>query len=105
MENEAQQEKEQFVSVELLGQRYTFRTEDDLAKANEIARLYAREVEKVRKDLTRSQARPTDQVVLIIAALNIADQQYELEKKLAELKKEITDRSVNLVERLNVYLK
>lgn len=99
MKHEPKQE-EKFVSVDLLGQRYTFKTENDVAKANEIANLYVKEVNRVQKELTGKSSRPTDQVILILAALNIADKHYELEKKYADLKSEISDRSVNLINRL-----
>lgn len=100
MEHETQQQSEKFVSVELLGQRYTFKTENDMPKANEIANLYVQEVNRVRKELVGNSSRPTDQVILILAALNIADKHYELEKRYANLKSEISGRSVNLINRL-----
>ncbi len=93
---------EQFVTIELLGQSYTFKAEADSSNAKEVADLLVEEVAKVETELSTKSSTIAKQTILILAALNIASENYKLKKKYSDMLQNISERSANLIRELDI---
>ncbi len=71
---------EHLVTIELFGQPYTFKSDADVAKANEAAELLLNEVRKVQAQQTGSSTYMPKLTILILAALNIANSIMQLKR-------------------------
>ena len=71
---------EHLVTIELFGQPYTFKSDADVAKANEAAELLLDEVRKVQAQQTGSSTYMPKLTILILAALNIANSIMQLKR-------------------------
>lgn len=89
---------EQLVTIELFGQPYTFKVEEESSKAKEVADLLVNEVTKV--ELSTKSSTITKQTILILAALNIASENYKLKKIYSDM----SERSANLIRELDMCL-
>jgi cell division protein ZapA (FtsZ GTPase activity inhibitor) len=89
---------EQLVTIELFGQSYTFKAEEDVSKAEDVANLLVKEVEKVELQLSAKAPTINKQTILILAALNIASENY----KLKNLTQEISERLEKLIRLLGM---
>jgi cell division protein ZapA (FtsZ GTPase activity inhibitor) len=63
---------EHLVTIELFGQPYTFKSDADVAKANEAAELLLEEVRKVQGQQSGPSTYIPKLTILTLAALNIA---------------------------------
>ena len=92
---------EQLVTIELFGQPYTFKTESDIADAKEVADYLVKEVTRFE---TQHSSKSSDNKfgTLILAALNIANENIELKKKHSDLLIDISKQSANLIRALDV---
>lgn len=92
---------EQLVKIELFGQPYTFKTESGITNAKEVADYLVKEVTKFENQHS-SKSSGTKLVILILAALNIANENIELKKKYSDLLITISKQSANLICALDV---
>ncbi len=88
---------EQLVTIELFGQPYTFKTESDVTNAREVADFLIKEVAKVETQLSSKSSKITKLATLILAALNIANENVELKKTHSDLLRDISERSASLI--------
>ncbi len=95
---------EQLVTIELFGQSHTFGAETEISKAKEVADLLVKEVARVEGQLSAKSSMIPRQTILILAALNIAGENYELKKKYSERLKTVSERSANLIQALDMCL-
>ncbi len=65
------------VSIELFGRTYTFRPDADGRNAREIAEYVSNEIERVASQSKESAAPLSQQVILLMAALNITDRFFK----------------------------
>lgn len=84
---------EQLLTIELFGQPYTFRTDSDLRKAKEVADILIREVNRVEAQQKKAGAAITKNAMLILAALNIAAENIELNKKQTDFIENVSQRA------------
>jgi cell division protein ZapA (FtsZ GTPase activity inhibitor) len=91
---------EQLVTIELFGQPYTFKTESDITNAKEVADYLVKEVAKVETQHS-SKSSVTKFATLILAALNIANENIERKKIYSELLANISKQSANLIRALD----
>ncbi len=89
------------MTIELFGQPYTFRVQTEVKKAREIADLYAQEVAKVQSQQIREKPGTTQTAILIIAALNIANENVELRTYYEGMLQDISKRSADLIRELD----
>ena len=87
---------EHMVTIELFGQPHTFKADTEVAKANEVADLLKREVEKVQDQQTGSSTHIPKMTILILAALNIAHNSMQLNKDADDIIDQITRRCETL---------
>ena len=92
---------EQLVTIELFGQPYTFKTETDVNKAKEVADYLVKEVTRIDNQHSKISSDVTKLTTLILAALNIANENIELKKNHSDLMKDISRRSINLIRALD----
>lgn len=93
---------EQLVTIELFGQLHTFGAETEISRAKEVADLLVKEVARVEGQLSAKASMIPRQTILILAALNIAAENYELERKYSERLRELSERSANLIKTLDM---
>ena len=87
---------EQLVTIELFGQPYTFKTESGATNAKEVADYLVKEV--TREDQQSSQSSNITKIAtLILAALNIANDNIEQKKIHSDQLRDISKRSENLI--------
>jgi cell division protein ZapA (FtsZ GTPase activity inhibitor) len=92
---------EQLVTIELFGQPYTFKTESDVIKAKEVAEYLVEEVARIETQHAKTSSNVTKLTTMILAALNIANENMELKKNHSELLENISRRSSSLISELD----
>jgi cell division protein ZapA (FtsZ GTPase activity inhibitor) len=95
---------EQHVTINLFGQPYTFKAEAEDKNAQEVADILVKEVAKVQSQQAKESPGITHIAILVIAALNIASENIEIKKNYSELLHGISERSANLIRRLDAGL-
>ena len=91
---------EQLVTIEIFGQPYTFKTDSDVVNAKEVADYLVQEVTKIEtQDSSKSSV--TKFTTLLLAALNIANENIEMKQKYSDLLKNFSKRSMNLIRTLD----
>jgi cell division protein ZapA len=84
---------EQLLTIELFGQPYTFRTDSDLQKAKTVADILMREVKQVEAQQKKAGTGITKNAMLILAALNIAEENLELKQKQTNFMENVSQRA------------
>lgn len=84
---------EQLLTIELFGQPYTFKTDSDLTKAKEVADILIQEVKRVEAQQKKSGMGITKNAMLILAALNIAAKNIELNKKQTDFVENVSQHA------------
>jgi len=92
---------EETVTIELFGQPHTFKANLEVAKVKEVADLVVREVTRVENQQSGQTSNISKLAVLMLAALNIANEHMELKKNYAELLRDVTSRSEKLIQTLD----
>ena len=92
---------EQLVTIELFGQPYTFKAESEVTEAKDVANSLAKEVERVKRQQTGQSTDFSKLTILIIVALNIANENFELKKNHSNFLEEIFRRSEGLIHTLD----
>ena len=83
---------EQHVTIDLFGQSYTFKTDSEVFKAEEVADFLVKEVEKVESQHSVKTLDVTKFTTLILAALNIANENFEIKRNDSVLLNDISQR-------------
>ena len=92
---------EQLVKIELFGQPYTFKAESDVDQAKEVADLLVKEVSRIEGQQSGKSSAASNLTTLMLAALNIAHQNLELENRYARFMQHLSERSQNLIGHLD----
>jgi len=92
---------ENMVTIKLFGQPYTFKADTEVAKANEVADLLAREVQKVQDQPTGPSTYIPKLTILILAALNIANHIVQLKKNTGDFVDQMAERCEALNRKLD----
>ena len=88
---------EQLVTIELFGQPHTFKTDSDVTKAKEVADLLAEAVARVESQQSDPLSNISRQKILILAALNIANENMELKRNHSKLLHDVAQRTTKLI--------
>jgi cell division protein ZapA (FtsZ GTPase activity inhibitor) len=83
---------EQLVTIDLFGQSYTFKTDSEVFKAEEVADFLLKEVKKVESQHSVKTLDVTKFTILILAALNIANENIEIKRNDLEFINDISQR-------------
>ena len=92
---------EQIVTIELFGQPHTFKTDSDVTRAKEVAELLVKEVARVESQQIDPSSDISRQTILILAALNIANENMELKRNHSNLLHDVAQRTTKLIGRLD----
>ena len=95
---------EQLVTIELFGHPFTFKAETDATQAKEVADFLVKEVTKAEGQLSSKSSTVTKRIILILAALNIANQYFELKQNHSDLLQNISERSASLIGKIETCL-
>lgn len=91
---------DQVVTIDILGQPFTFKTDADIEEAREVAEYVAKSVEQAERQCAQKTLVPEKRTILILTALNITNEYFNLKKKHKELLKDIDQRSNHLLNTL-----
>ena len=92
---------EQLVKIELFGQPYTFKAESEVRNAEKVADYLVKEVSKVTAQQSRQSSNINKLAVMILTALNIANENIELKREQSKFLRDISKRSANLIRNLD----
>ncbi|MBT8338836.1 MAG: cell division protein ZapA [Desulfatitalea sp.] len=95
---------DQVVTINILGQPFTFKTDSDLSEAKAVAEYVATSVDQARQRCEQSTLVPEKRTILILTALNITNEYFDLKKKHQKLLKDIGQRSTHLLQALESQL-
>ena len=95
---------EQLITIELFGQPYKFKAAPETDNAQEIADMLVREVGRIQDQQSHEKPGITQLAILILAALNIANENMELKKNYSTLQQTISKRSETLKRLLDAEL-
>ena len=92
---------DQLVTIELFGKPYTFKAESEVKKAKEVADLLTKEVSRVESKQPGDSSTTSRLTTLMLAALNIAYQNVELENNYSKFLDDISERSAKLIRKID----
>ncbi len=95
---------EQLVTIELFGKPYSFKAKSEVKKAKEVADFLAKEVSRVESQQSGESSTASDLTTLMLAALNIAHQNLELENNYSKLRQDIAERSARLIRKIDEHV-
>ena len=87
----------QHVTINLFGQPYTFKAESEITEAKEVAESLVKEVARVETQQSGKASDLTKLAILILAALNIANENFELKRNYSDLLQKLSKRSASLI--------
>ena len=91
----------QHVTIELFGQPYTFKAESEETNTKTVADYLVKEVKRIEEQHGGRQPKMSRLNMMILAAMNIANENIELKEKHSVLINEVSIRSMKLVQRLD----
>jgi len=92
---------DQIVTIELFGQTHTFKANSDVNQAEEVADLLVQEVNRVEDQQTDRSSNMSKLTILMLAALNIANEHMELKRNHSKLLDDVSSRTANLIRTLD----
>ena len=92
---------EETVTIELFGQPHTFKANLEVAKVKEVADLLVREVARVENQQSDQTSNISKLAILMLAALNIANEHLELKNNYSKLLRDVTNRTSKLIRTLD----
>ena len=92
---------DQLVTIELFGRPFTFKADKDVSTAKEVADFLVQEVSKIEDQLSNKSSTINKQAVLILAALNIANEYFKCKQNHKDLLEIVSDRTSGLLNELN----
>jgi cell division protein ZapA len=84
------------VTVQVAGQRYTLKTDDD----DRLVKALAAHVDAKFREIQRASRSPDTQAVAILTALQVAEELFQARQESAELKKRVRDKTRTLLDYL-----
>lgn len=95
---------DQLLTIEVLGQPFTFKTDSEKTDAKAVADYVVQAVDSIHAQGTQKAQLLDKRAILILAALNIANDYFNLNKKYQQLLQDIDHRSANLIQVLETHL-
>ena len=95
---------EQLITIELFGQPYKFKAEPETENAQEVAEVLVKEVGRIQDKQSKETPGITQIAILILAALNIVNENMELKKNYSTLQETVSRRSDTLKRLLDAEL-
>jgi cell division protein ZapA (FtsZ GTPase activity inhibitor) len=95
---------DQLLTIDVLGQPFTFKSDTNVTDAKAVADYVTQAVNNIDAQISKKNPPLDQRAILVLAALNIANEYFELQKKYQQLLQEINQRSENLIETLETQL-
>ena len=95
---------EQLITIELFGQPYKFKSASETENAQEVADVLVKEVGRIQDQQSTEAPGITQIAILILAALNIANENMALKKNYSTLQETVSRRSDTLKRLLDAEL-
>ncbi len=95
---------EQLITIELFGQPYKFKSAPETDNAQEVAEVLVKEVGRIQDQQSKEAPGITQIAILILAAVNIANENMELKKNYSTLQETVSTRSDTLKRLLDAEL-
>ena len=92
---------EEHITIELFGQPYTFKADAKVNQAKAVAEVLMNEVQRIQQQNAGQPAHLPKLTILMSAALNIANENYELKQQYQEAVENISNRSDRLLHLLD----
>jgi len=92
---------DQHITIEIFGHPFTFKADQDITKAKEVAAYLEEEVGKVERQLSAESVSINKRAILILAALNIANDYFELKENQAALQETMEQKTTGLLDSLD----
>ena len=92
------------MTIDVLGQPFSFRTDSDVSEAKAIADYVVSSVSRIKSQCGDQVPTPDKRAILILAALNITSEYFSLKKKHQELLDDLNQRSEHLIDTLETQL-
>ena len=92
---------DQLLKIDIFGQTFRFRTETAKAQAEAVAAALMEEVERIAADQTGQVLEMNKLTILILAALNLANENYELKAQWADRQQQAVHRTTRLIRMLD----
>ena len=89
---------DRLITIELFGQTYTFRASGGVSQPEEVADYVAGEIEKA----SAAGESPSKLDTVILAALNMANDYFEMRRSRQDLVRDIDERCKILIEHIDV---
>ena len=84
------------VTVQVAGQRYTLKTDDD----DRLVKALAAHVDAKFREIQRASRSPDTQAVAILTALQVAEELFQTRQEAADMKKRVRDKTRTLLDYL-----
>lgn len=95
---------DQLLTIDILGQPFSFKTDSEISEARAVADYVAESVSQIKSQCVNQVPVPDKRAILLLAALNITSEYFELKKKHQELLKNINIRSEHLIDTLETQI-
>ena len=95
---------DQVLTLEILGQPFSFKTDVDLSDARAVADYVIESVDRARSQCAHKTASLDKRAILILTALNITNEYFELKKRHQQLLHDLDQRSEDLLKALETQL-
>ena len=92
---------DEIVTIELFGQTHTFKANAEVTTAKAVADLLVKEVSRIEDQQANQSSNMSKLTILMLAALNIANENMELKRNHSKLLHEVTERTTNLIHTLD----
>ena len=92
---------DQLLKIDIFGQTYRFRTETAKAQAEAVAAALMEEVDRVAADQPGQALEMNKLTILILAALNLANENYELKAQWVDRQQQAAHRTTRLIRMLD----
>lgn len=91
---------DQTFTIDILGRQFTFTTDADVSEAKAVADYIVESIDKASEQCSQKAQTPDKWAILILAALNITNDYFELKRQHQHLLSDINQRSANLLHTL-----
>ena len=95
---------EQLLTIDILGQPFTFKSDPKVSDAKSVADYVVEAVNKVKSQASTTAPTLDKRAILILAALNITSELFSLRKEHEKLMDVINQRSKNLINAMETKL-
>ena len=92
---------DQLVKIDILGKQYTFKAETEFIQAKEVADFLVKEVRRVELRQKDFPANYNQLNIMILTALNIANDNIEIKKKNSWFMRAVSGKSAKLLDKLD----